>query len=160
MRIIHRCLLGVLLTTLMVPAIGQARLVRTVGASAASAPDSTLADGFPIIEVFTGAGYPVVVPAALSGRVTVYPIDAIDAMEDALGEGLPLDPTQAKREAQRRYRGFSKAYLARLKHSSEGLGKARKYGLDRYPAIVFDGGAAVVYGMTDVEAALRLYDKR
>ncbi len=33
-----------------------------------------------------------------------------------------------------------------------------QYGVDRYPAIVFDG-KAVVYGVTDVKAATRLYEQ-
>ncbi len=37
-----------------------------------------------------------------------------------------------------------------------GLLKAAEYGIDRYPAIVFDG-YAVVYGVTDIGEALRQY---
>jgi integrating conjugative element protein (TIGR03757 family) len=33
-----------------------------------------------------------------------------------------------------------------------------QYGIDRYPAIVFDGHA-VVYGVTDVQAATRIYEQ-
>ena len=36
------------------------------------------------------------------------------------------------------------------------LAKVMQYGLDRYPAIVFDS-QAVVFGITDLEQALRLY---
>ena len=33
-----------------------------------------------------------------------------------------------------------------------------QYGIDRYPAIVFDG-QAVVYGLTDIYAAYQLYQR-
>jgi integrating conjugative element protein (TIGR03757 family) len=44
-----------------------------------------------------------------------------------------------------------------LSHAYEGLVKAQQYRLDRLPAIVFDNGQAVVYGVTDLEAALSHY---
>ena len=39
----------------------------------------------------------------------------------------------------------------------KGLVQALQYGINRYPAIVFEG-QAVVYGVTDIETGLRLYD--
>jgi hypothetical protein len=39
-----------------------------------------------------------------------------------------------------------------------GLVQAMQYGIDRYPAIVFDG-KAVVYGITDVRAATQRYQQ-
>ena len=40
--------------------------------------------------------------------------------------------------------------------AASGLLKAAEYGIDRYPAVVFDGDA-VVYGVTDLDEALRHY---
>ena len=42
-------------------------------------------------------------------------------------------------------------------NAAKGLMRALQYGINRYPAIVFDG-QAVVYGVTDIETAARLYD--
>ena len=50
----------------------------------------------------------------------------------------------------------SRLDLAR--QSAAGLINAAEYGVDRYPAIVFDGNA-VVYGVTDIGEALRHYRK-
>ncbi len=43
-----------------------------------------------------------------------------------------------------------------MKNAALGLAKAKQYGLDRYPAIVFDG-RAVVYGVRDLGEALARY---
>ena len=42
---------------------------------------------------------------------------------------------------------------ARMQRSAIGLVRAMQYGIDRFPAIVFDG-QAVVYGVTDLQVAL------
>ena len=43
-----------------------------------------------------------------------------------------------------------------IQNAAVGLAKAMQYGIDRYPAIVF-GGEVVVYGLTDLNAALDHY---
>ena len=48
------------------------------------------------------------------------------------------------------------ALLPQLENAANGLLKAKQYGIDRYPAIVFDG-RAVVYGITDIQAATQRY---
>ena len=46
--------------------------------------------------------------------------------------------------------------MAPAKNAAIGLAKAVQYGIDRYPAIVFDG-RVVVYGVTDLVEALDRY---
>ena len=46
--------------------------------------------------------------------------------------------------------------MAAVQNAAVGLAKAMQYGIDRYPAIVFDG-KAVVYGLTDLNSALDHY---
>ena len=43
-----------------------------------------------------------------------------------------------------------------LEHSATSLSKALHYGVEKYPAIVFDG-ELVVYGLTDLTLALTQY---
>ena len=47
--------------------------------------------------------------------------------------------------------------MAPAKNAAFGLAKAVQYGVDRYPAIVFEG-RAVVYGVTDLVEALNRYE--
>ena len=84
--------------------------------------------------------------------VTVYDLDAPAREEARFSQGLPADRDAAMDEAKRRLANISEAARERIKASFEGLVKALQYGLDRYPAIVFDDGQAVVYGVGLKEA--------
>ena len=44
-----------------------------------------------------------------------------------------------------------------MKHAALGLARAVQYGVDRYPAIVFNA-TAVVYGVTGLVEAVQRYD--
>ena len=48
------------------------------------------------------------------------------------------------------------AEVGQVARAAVGLVRAAEYGIDRYPAIVFDG-QAVVYGITDIGEALSHY---
>jgi integrating conjugative element protein (TIGR03757 family) len=50
------------------------------------------------------------------------------------------------------------AVSQRLENSAKGLAQALHYGIDRTPAIVFDG-QAVIYGVTDVDEAIERYTR-
>ena len=112
-----------------------------------------------VIEVFTDTNQPVAVPPALKGRVTVYLVDGVADMNTALSRGLPADQATATVEAKRRIAAFTPARRKQIRQSALGLGKAAQYDIDRYPAIVFDEGRAVVFGLTDIGVALGIYLK-
>lgn len=107
------------------------------------------------IEVFTDRDYPVTAHGHLS--VDIYRLDVPGRIEHALSTGLPADPVSAKQIAVQRVRQIDSSRTEDLKWTFEGLIKARQYRLDRLPAIVFDGGRTVVYGVMDLEAALSHY---
>ncbi len=56
----------------------------------------------------------------------------------------------------RRTQQLDEQTMAAVKNAAVGLSKAMQYGVDRYPAIVFDG-EVVVYGLTDLSSALEYY---
>ncbi len=105
------------------------------------------------IEVFTDSLHPAESDAAAT---SVYVIDRIDRLQQALSNGLPADPDTAKQTALRHLQRVDVGLSGELENAAIGLVKAMQYGLDRYPAIVFDG-QFVVYGMTDRVAATQLY---
>jgi integrating conjugative element protein (TIGR03757 family) len=111
------------------------------------------------IEVFTSAKYPI---ANLAGsnvqgsEITVYEIDGIQSVERDLSLNLPADPQQSKQFSLQRIQDMDNQARVRMQRSAIGLAKAMQYGISRYPAIVFDG-QAVVYGVTDLLAALAYY---
>ena len=105
------------------------------------------------IEVFTDSMNPVV--NNVDG-ITVYYIDRIDRLQKELSKDLPANPEAAKQAAIRRFQGMDNKLSHELENAANGLVQAMQYGIDRYPAIVFDGNA-VVYGITDVRAATQRY---
>lgn len=105
------------------------------------------------IKVFTDAMNPV---ESSANTITVYYIDRIDRLQQALSKDLPTDPEAAKQAALLRFQRMDRQLSGELENAANGLLKAMQYGIDRYPAIVFDG-KAVVYGITDIRAATKRY---
>jgi len=101
------------------------------------------------IEVFSNARMPVATDVpGLTVPVTVYDLDAPARAQAELSAGLPARETAAMVEAKRRLAALSETDKTAIRTSFEGLLKALAYGIDRYPAIVFDEGQAVVYGQS------------
>ncbi|MXY14202.1 MAG: TIGR03757 family integrating conjugative element protein [Proteobacteria bacterium] len=126
-------------------------------------PAQAETDALPRIEVFARADTPVTGLQALateSGhegpRVHIYVLDGLQALEAQFSENLARDPSQARRQALERIYRLNKTDRARLQRAAVGLARAVHYGIDRYPAMVFDG-QLVVYGLTDLGAALAHY---
>lgn len=113
------------------------------------------------VEVFTAQDLPMQPgrggDAALAPMmIDVYEIDGIERLEAILSEQLPADSNAARRVALKRVGQVDPVRIEAIQRAAVGLLKAAEYGIDRYPAIVFDGHA-VVYGVTDIEAALHRY---
>jgi len=126
-------------------------------------PAQAETDAVPRIEVFTRADTPIIGLQAFSvgsgyegPRVHIYVLDGLQALEAKFSENLARDPSQARRQALERIYRLNKTDRARLQRTAVGLARAVHYGIDRYPAMVFDG-QLVVYGLTDLEAALAHY---
>jgi integrating conjugative element protein (TIGR03757 family) len=116
-----------------------------------------------VIEVFTSAKYPIIETVAkgdgnnLQGlEITVYEIDGIHSVERDLSFNLPVDPQQSKRLALQRIQSLDEQSRLRMQIAATALSKAMQYGVDRFPAIVFDG-QVVAYGVTDLQVALTHY---
>ena len=108
-------------------------------------------------EVFTAQDL-ALEPGDLSASTTieVFKVDETERFETILSEQLPPDPEVAKRLAQERLRQLGGSQIEEAKRAAAGLVKAAEYGIERYPAIVFDG-ETVVYGVTDIGEALQHY---
>ena len=115
-----------------------------------------------LIEVFSSRAYPVTGRLEQQAGTNVvihhYAIDAIHQLELNLSQDLPADPEAAKSLALNRIEYLSDDAVGRMRKSATGLTKALQYGIDWYPAIVFDG-VVVVYGVTDIYTALRYYQQ-
>ena len=115
------------------------------------------------IEVFTSAQCPIVDTDAkragshLQGlEITVYEIDGIQSIERNLSLNLPAEPQLSKQMALHRIQRLDAQTRSSMQSVAMGLAKAMQYGVERYPAIVFNG-ESVVYGVTDLTVALEQY---
>ena len=118
-----------------------------------------------VIEVFTSSDLPIIGEAAINrqpdyreSKLHVYELDGMLRSEATLSEGLSADPEQSKRIVLQRIQQLNEANRAQMQHAAMGLAKAVQYGVDRYPAIVFDGEVAI-YGLTDIREALHRYQQ-
>lgn len=108
------------------------------------------------VEVFTDPALFPVTNANIGLPVEIHDLSTMNRFLEAMGQGLPgNDPAQAKvvataRLAQPEIRQCLASGLA-------ASARASQYGISKIPAIVFDHGAAVVYGLADVGQAVQLY---
>ena len=85
-----------------------------------------------------------------------YELNGIQSVETELSKDLLESPEQSKRLALQRIQDLDSKTRVRLQQAATGLARAMSYGIDRYPAIVFDG-QAVVYGVVNLRTALAHY---
>ena len=118
-----------------------------------------------VIEIFTTTDSSVAGEAAISQHpdyrkteLQIYELDGIQRIERQLSEGLTADPEQSKRVVLQRFQKLQEEDRAQMQRAAMGLAKAMQYGIDRYPAIVFDGEVAI-YGVTDIDEALHRYQQ-
>lgn len=118
-----------------------------------------------IIEVFTSTDLPITGAATINPdaalsktELQIYELDGIQRFEAQLSSNLPTDPDQSKHIALQRIQQLDEANRAQMQRAAVGLSKAVQYGVDRYPAAVFDS-TAVVYGVTNIHTALLHYQQ-
>jgi len=125
-------------------------------ALAAALVQQATADGSPLrVEVFTLS----TVPLTNVRGATVSYVDAVELLEQHLSANLPADPRQAQALAAQRMAALGPQLRARAGAAAAGLARAAQLGVDQVPAVVFDG-RWVVYGMTDIDAARRVFDTK
>ncbi|MGH1477192.1 MAG: TIGR03757 family integrating conjugative element protein [Geminicoccales bacterium] len=92
--------------------------------------------------------------------VIIYEVDGLTKLTESLSENLPDDAEAAKEIALQRISRLGDELRWTVEHAVEGLTRAKKYDLDRYPAVVFDKGKSVVYGVANVDQALKIYQQQ
>jgi len=136
-------ILHLFLIAALFPALLQA------ASPAASMPSS--------MEVFTNARHPISGTASTSVPTKIYDLDAPGRLEDELSTDLPPDPKQAKALALKRLNALGAELAGMVDQAYEGVIKAMNYELTKIPAVVFDGGTGVVYGISDINEAIKRY---
>lgn len=115
----------------------------------------------PVIEVIVRDADRVIGLATLRQQgydVKLYNLDAPKQLFADLSQNLPANPEAAKRTLEQRMQQHGRQALQQqLIAAYQGLSVAIQYQVDRYPAVLFDQGRAVIYGVTDLQQALDLY---
>lgn len=134
------------------------------GSSSAKAAQNVIAHPG-LIEVFTSTDLPIVGEddkASISKfskvNLQIFELDGIQQIENRLSRGLSSDPVESRQVVLERFQQLTHGDRIRVRSAATGLAKAAQYGVDRYPAIVFDG-AFVVYGITDIHSAFIHYQQ-
>ncbi|MBL3528497.1 MAG: TIGR03757 family integrating conjugative element protein [gamma proteobacterium endosymbiont of Lamellibrachia anaximandri] len=110
------------------------------------------------IEMFTNSRYPITNTTKTSLPVQIHDLDAPARLEQELSTGLPSDPKQAKAVALKHLEALGAERLAEmLNQAYEGTTQAMNYALVKIPAVVFDHGSSVIYGITDIDDAIKRY---
>lgn len=114
------------------------------------------------VDIFTDAAHPVagwetLARAIGKDKLRYFDLSAPRRLEEEIGRDLPSDPKAAERIAKARLAKLGSDIATRFADAYRGIVVAKSYALDRYPAVVFDRGAAVVYGETDVWKAVESY---
>ena len=87
----------------------------------------------------------------------LFNLDAVDRIEQRLGKNLPADEDKALALMKQRIAGVGQSQLNQeLREAYQALILSMQYGLDRYPAVIFDQ-KVIVYGVTDLYAATKRY---
>ena len=107
------------------------------------------------IDVFTTSDRPVRAGEQFQARM--YLLDGLKALERSLSQGLPSTPEKAKAVALRRLNDLGDALQEKVDNAVEGLSLATSYQLRKLPAIVFDDGQSVVYGVDRLDRAIAIY---
>lgn len=94
--------------------------------------------------------------AHASTSVTVYNLDDHRNLEKELAAGLPKkDLELAKRMAKQRVASIPKERFEAL---FVGPSTARRWMIEKYPAVVFGNGEAVVYGTQNIDNAYAIWE--
>lgn len=115
------------------------------------------------IEVVTSDLFPVTNLHVLQGQgfsVKVYNLDDGKRLVAQIGANLPNNQNAAKSALQQRFKKMGKEQVkAKFIQAYQVVTLSTKYGLSRYPAVVFNHGESVIYGETNLIQALRHYQQ-
>jgi len=106
----------------------------------------------PAVEVFTLS----TLPLTNARDATVRYVDALALLEQHLSMSLPPDPARAQQLVAQRMTALGPDLQSRARAGATALARAAQLGVQRAPAIVFEGKWAV-YGITDVDTARRVF---
>lgn len=110
------------------------------------------------IELFVDQ--PIRIPSDYEHQIIVHDLSAPERLSQQYLPELPPNPESAKKIAMEFFASEKgQEYQDKLKAAYQHKTLLMRYNVQKIPAIVFDEGDAVIYGLTDVEKALTIYQQ-
>ena len=90
--------------------------------------------------------------------VNVHNLDDGKRLVAEIGKHLPKNQDAAKKVIEKRFKKMGDAAVKQqFMQAYHGVILSTQYGLTRYPAVVFEQGQSVIYGVTNLNQAVKLY---
>ena len=90
--------------------------------------------------------------------MNVYNLDDGKRLVAEIGKHLPNKQDAAKKVLEKRFKKMGDAAVKQqFMQAYHGVILSTQYGLTRYPAVVFEQGQSVIYGVTNLNQAVNLY---
>jgi integrating conjugative element protein (TIGR03757 family) len=95
----------------------------------------------------------------LSNNWTIkhYLIDAGRDFESKISQGLSNNRSTAQKQIRQRFNTHKKSWVAQAKSAWQGAINAQSLHIEKVPAITFDKGKTLIYGVTDLSKALNIH---
>ncbi len=94
-----------------------------------------------------------------SWKIKHYLIDGGVGFETKISQGLSANKNKAMQQVKQRFAKHKAQWVADAKRAWQGAINAQSLNIEKVPAITFDKGKTVVYGVTDLLAALKIYKR-
>ena len=116
------------------------------------------AQGVRTVEVFANSAMHITPQPdqRLPYQLKVYRMDGLQQLEASINQQLPQNEAQARDWLASNQARIQRQMTPQAVEAANGIALAHHYKIKRLPAVVIDR-QAVVYGLTDVEAAIRRY---
>jgi integrating conjugative element protein (TIGR03757 family) len=97
----------------------------------------------------------------LSNNWTIkhYLIDGGQDFESKISQGLSNNRSTAQKQIRQRFNKHKKSWVAQAKSAWQGAINAQSLNIEKVPAITFDKGKTLIYGVTDLLKALNIHRK-
>ncbi len=92
-----------------------------------------------------------------SWDIKYYLIDGGIGFEAKISQGLSANENKAMQQVKQRFAKYKSQWVSSAKRAWQGAINAQSLNIEKVPAITFDKGKTVIYGVTDLSAALRIY---
>ena len=97
----------------------------------------------------------------LSNNWTIkhYHIDGGRDFESKISQGLSNNRSTAQKQIRQRFNKYKTSWVAQAKRAWQGAINAQSLNIEKVPAITFDKGKTLIYGVTDLSKALNIHRK-